>query len=171
MCICAKAFMNNAFCLIAVLHEEEQLDGRRSIRLANEQRLKEKQTSGAAMQIVNRTLLGALLAWPSNSLSWPFCLSTPIPELTCSIHSLESYVLRASWWVVWRVQVCAVGGTAAPLLQTLPRHGVKPSPNGGGEQLQTASQTQLSPIPSSEPNLNLTVSILQGLFTETSTTK
>eukprot|EP00064_Thunnus_orientalis_P006920 superscaffoldBa00000744_g6939 len=38
-------------------------------------------------------------------------------------HSLESSVLRASWWVVERVQVCAVGGTAAPLLQTLPMHG------------------------------------------------
>lgn len=38
MCICEKGFMNNAFCLIAVVHEEEQLDMRRSIRLANEQK-------------------------------------------------------------------------------------------------------------------------------------
>lgn len=37
MCICEKGFMNNAFCLIAVVHEEEQLDVRRSIRSANEQ--------------------------------------------------------------------------------------------------------------------------------------
>lgn len=123
--------MNNASCLIAVLREEEQLDGRRSIRSANEQRLKEKWTGGSAARTVNTTLL----ACPSNSLPWPFCLSTPVPGPPCSVYSLESCVLRASWWVVWRVQVCAVGGTAAPQPQTLPRHGVKPSPNSGGEQL------------------------------------
>ena len=56
--------MNNTFCLIAALHKEEQLDGRRSIRSANEQRLKEKKTRGAAMQPVNLTLPAALLALP-----------------------------------------------------------------------------------------------------------
>lgn len=84
-----------------------------------------------------------LLARPSYSFFWPFCLSTRPQAPLCSIHSLES-CFEPSWWVVLGMQVCTVGGAAASLLQTLPRHGVKPSPSGGKEQLQTGGQAGLS---------------------------
>ena len=61
----------------------------------------------------------------------------------CSIHSLES-CFEPSWWVVLGMQVCTVGGTAASLFQTLPRHGVKPPQSGGKEQLWTGRQARLS---------------------------
>lgn len=163
MCMCEKGLMNNAFCLIAVEHEEKSSLTWEEISLANERqsvwkrnRLVERPCS----LLVRACLGGTLLACPSNS--FPSVHTRPRAPM---LRSLESSVLRASWWVVGRVQVCAVGGTAAPLLQTLPMHGVKPHQTVEGNSCRQPAR------PSPEPNPKLAVSILQGLFRETNTTK
>lgn len=79
-------------------------------------------------------------ALPFTSLSLSVC---PHPAL--SSHAPFSGFSgfpgrRGGWW--GRVQVCAVGGTAAPLLQTLPVHGVKPLPNHGGGTAVDSQRTR-----------------------------
>lgn len=104
---------------------------------------------------------------PSDYFFWPLFLSTRPRAPLCSIYSLES-CFELSWWVVLGMQVCTVGGTAASLLQTLPRHGVKPSPSSGKEQLSTSRQTRLSCAQHcTQPKPSFLHLVLQGLFQET----
>lgn len=75
MCICEKGFMNNAFYLIAVVHEEEQLGVRRSISLANEQ-----QSVWKRNRLVERSC--RQLIW---LCSGPCSPALPIPSLGLSV--------------------------------------------------------------------------------------
>lgn len=84
MCICEKGVMNNAFCLIAVVYEEEQLDVRRSIRSANEQQSVRKRN-----RLTERSC--RLLMW---LCSGPCSPALPIPSLglsVCPHPSLSSH--------------------------------------------------------------------------------